>query len=115
MSLLFFHFSFTLSSLFLLLDFLLQLRELSSVHFSNLEAFLSISSRYSLVSLLSFFKFRICVAMVLIRECDEMGRIISPVTSDEKSRLWEDSMNHATMQMDRLTGLFLNRAILVTR
>jgi len=44
-----------------------------------------------------------------------MGRIISPVTSGEKSRLWEDSMNHATMQMDQLTGLFLNRAILVTR
>lgn len=53
--------------------------------------------------------------MVLIRECDEMDRIISPVTSDEKSRLWEDNMNNATMQMDRLTRLFLNRAILVTR
>jgi hypothetical protein len=44
-----------------------------------------------------------------------MGRIISQVISEEKSRLWEDNMNHATMHMDQLTRLFLNKAILVTR
>jgi hypothetical protein len=33
--------------------------------------------------------------MVLIRECDETGRVIALTTRDEKSRLWRDSTNHA--------------------
>lgn len=53
--------------------------------------------------------------MVLIRECDEIGWDIAPVTSEEKSRLWMDSMRHAKRHDGLINWNFFRRGTLVTR
>jgi hypothetical protein len=56
--------------------------------------FIQLLLRSSILPL--FFDFSIFfVAMVLIKECDEMGRDIAPITFEEEFRLWRDSMRHA--------------------
>lgn len=41
----------------------------------------------------SFFPFRF--AMVILRDCDELGRVISPITKEEKRELWNQAIRHA--------------------
>lgn len=74
-----------------------------SIGVFSFHAFSTFSRAELLVvsDMLPFFSFyfvvRFCcrfVVMVLISECDDAGRVVKPVSFEEKCRLWKSSMIH---------------------